>query len=169
VAYQSQNYKSGRFSFQQIQLVVDTLRKLGKRILVIIPQCYTQAVVPNSIRTQNRRDAVSVADQAFIQQLRDENMLYVVPNGSNDDWFWLYATLYKGRRSPAFVVTNDLMRDHKVAFPEARTFMRWRTSHVMYFGLSRALSCDQDDQNDSDLDLQQGADDEPEAFFYGPG
>jgi hypothetical protein len=109
---------------------------------------------------------VSDADHAVLQGLRDRNMLYVVPNGSNDDWFWLYATLYRGRCSPALVVTNDLMRDHKVAFPEARTFMRWRTSHVMYFGLSRALSNGQDGMDDMDL---EGADDEPEAFLYGPG
>eukprot|EP01034_Spumella_vulgaris_P023915 gene23915-30194_t len=177
VAYHNQNFKngSGKFSFQQIELVVNKLRERGKRILVVIPHHYTLSTIPNSVGDR-RREVVTEADKAVLKRLRDSNMLYVVPSGANDDWYWIYATLYKGRRSPAFVITNDLMRDHKVAFPEARTFMRWRTSQVVYFGLSSAVTEATEENNEQQQQQQHRDDlsdlygeDVPEAFLYGPG
>ena len=35
-------------------------------------------------------------------------ILYTTPRGSNDDWYWLYATV----RLNISVITNDEMRDH---------------------------------------------------------
>lgn len=62
-------------------------------------------------------------------------MLYEVPRGSNDDWYWIFATLYEGRKRHANVVTNDLMRDHKLAFLEPRPFLRWRNAHVTLYDI----------------------------------
>lgn len=64
-------------------------------------------------------------------------MLYAVPRGANDDWYWMYSTLYPGRKTQAFVVTNDLMRDHKVSFLAPSSFIRWRTSQIVYYSISR--------------------------------
>ena len=40
-----------------------------------------------------------------MKRLEDENMLYVVPYGGNDDWYWIYATVAEGRKSTAYVVS----------------------------------------------------------------
>jgi hypothetical protein len=66
-------------------------------------------------------------------------MLYVAPKGSNDDWYWLYSTVYEGRRTPAYVVSNDYMRDHRATFAESRAFLRWRSSQIVYFSFSKAV------------------------------
>ena len=62
-------------------------------------------------------------------------MLYEVPRGANDDWYWIFATLYEGRSRHANVLTNDLMRDHRLAFMEPRPFLRWRNAHVALYEL----------------------------------
>ena len=42
--------------------------------------------------------------QRILERLVSENMLYVVPWGANDDWYWIYATVMEGRESTAYVV-----------------------------------------------------------------
>eukprot|EP00597_Dinobryon_sp_UTEXLB2267_P008096 CAMPEP_0170085454 /NCGR_PEP_ID=MMETSP0019_2-20121128/20323_1 /TAXON_ID=98059 /ORGANISM="Dinobryon sp., Strain UTEXLB2267" /LENGTH=619 /DNA_ID=CAMNT_0010301903 /DNA_START=397 /DNA_END=2256 /DNA_ORIENTATION=- len=154
VAYFHQNFESGKFSFRQIEMIVEKLQekialehsngdsKSNKRILVLLPRCYVQKVIPNN--TQKRRKSVSLSkeDEAILNRLEQDKMLYVVPAGANDDWYWMYSTIYEGRQTPAFVVTNDLMRDHKLAFLEPRPFIRWRTSHIVYFGFSSNYTSD---------------------------
>lgn len=66
--------------------------------------------------------------------------MYTVPNGANDDWYWMYSTIYPGRQNPAFVVTNDLMRDHKVSFLAPLPFVRWRTTQIVYYSIFRHLN-----------------------------
>ena len=31
-------------------------------------------------------------------------MLYIVPSGANDDWYWIYATVNANRKNAAYVV-----------------------------------------------------------------
>jgi pentatricopeptide repeat protein len=53
VAYNKQNFGSGRFSYRQIEFVVDSLRKqTNDRVLVLIPQNYVNRVVPNSAKNR---------------------------------------------------------------------------------------------------------------------
>ena len=33
-------------------------------------------------------------------------MLYIVPQGADDDWYWIYATVTEDRQSTAFVVSQ---------------------------------------------------------------
>jgi len=148
VAYNNQNFETGKFSYQQIELVVNKLKERSKNILVIIPNAYaSQTTIPNSItrgskKFSQKKSYLSANDQRILDELRDGNMLYVVPRGSNDDWYWVYATIYEGRKKPAYVISNDLMRDHKIAFIEPKPFLRWRSSQIVYFALSKA--CDED-------------------------
>ncbi len=72
-----------------------------------------------------------------MERLEKEDMLYAVPRGANDDWYWMYSTLYPGRKSQAFVVSNDLMRDHKVSFLAPSSFIRWRSSQIVYYSIFR--------------------------------
>ena len=32
----------------------------------------------------------------LLQRLRAQNLLYETPNGSNDDWYWIYASVSAG-------------------------------------------------------------------------
>ena len=58
--------------------------------------------------------------------------------GADDDWYWIMPTVVENRLNTAYVVTNDLMRDHRLAFLEPRPFIRWRTTQVMHFDFSKA-------------------------------
>ena len=33
-------------------------------------------------------------------------MLYIVPQGADDDWYWIYATVTEARENAAYVVKN---------------------------------------------------------------
>lgn len=119
----------------QLEAVVNKLRERGDRVLVILPFCYTQKAIPNSIRRKEReRIKLLEEEERFLKKLEEDDMLYVV-QGGDDDWFWMMVTVLEGRKSPAFVITNDLMRDHKLAFLEPRPFTRWRMTHVMNFNV----------------------------------
>lgn len=77
--------------------------------------------------------------QRIIRKLQANDMVYITPSGANDDWYWLYATIYEGRSTPACVVSNDFMRDHKVAFAESKAFMRWRSSQIVLFQFDKSM------------------------------
>jgi hypothetical protein len=112
-------------------------------VLVLLPYPYAQKVVPNSSRHRRGRriEYLSPQELAVLERFEKEKMLYVVPQGGNDDWFWMYATVHKLRTSRAYCITNDLMRDHRQAFAgeSARIFERWRASTIIHFDFSRAV------------------------------
>jgi len=85
--------------------------------------------------------------QRIIARLKSENIIYVVPNGADDDWYWLYATIAGNRTKLAYVITNDLIRDHGVAFSSPRCNARWKSSHIVHFDLSKAVV----DDNSADI------------------
>ncbi|CAM9499214.1 unnamed protein product, partial [Ectocarpus fasciculatus] len=138
IAYSRQNHDNGKFSFRQIETVVDHLLVTcpEKRALVLIPSCYLSNSMPNNVKknvlsyVQKTRD-----DQRIVDRLKKMDMLYEVPKGADDDWYWIFATVNEGRSRHANVITNDLMRDHKLAFMEPRPFLRWRNAHVSLYDL----------------------------------
>ena len=144
VAYNKQNFENGKFSYRQIELVVNQIEKdyPGERILVIIPYPYAQRIVPNSVQYNGRRKLTYLADDeiAVLERLQKNNMLYITPQGSDDDWYWMYCTVNEGRKSSSYVVTNDLMRDHRLAFLEPRPFLRWRSNQVLHFEFSKGAT-----------------------------
>eukprot|EP01041_Mallomonas_annulata_P002215 gene2215-4303_t len=151
VAYNRQNFAEGKFSYKQIEMIVKKLleeRKSGK-ILVLLPYAYTQNVIPNSVRCNNRSVShLSTDDLRILNWLQQEVLLYVVPQGADDDWYWMFATMTANRTKPAYVITNDQIRDHRVVFQENRTYIRWKSSHVIHFDAQRILGdeiqCDDD-------------------------
>jgi hypothetical protein len=149
VAYSHQNFESGRFSYKQIELVVDKMLARGDgKVLVLLPTIYSgfsQKTIPNSSKHVKGKKNVShmtADDQRIIKRFEEEGMLYLVPQGADDDWYWIFAACTENRSRPAFVITNDLMRDHRLAFLEPRPFIRWRTTHVMNFCFSKAVTND---------------------------
>ena len=128
-----QNFNQGKFSYTQIELVVNKLLERGDgKVLVLMPYPYAQKVVPNSSKQKGKRNITFITenDQRILKRFEDEKMMYVVPPGADDDWYWIMPTVTEGRTTEAYVVTNDLMRDHRLAFLEPRPFIRWRTTQV---------------------------------------
>lgn len=138
IAYQNQNHQFGRFSYGQIKLVVDELKALGKRVLVILPACYRQNRIPNTVHASCRRFIYPSSNElSFCSDLEASGSLYLVPNYLKDDYFWMLATIYNGRTQPALVLSNDRMRDHRVSFIAPTAFNRWRASHIVHFNVMR--------------------------------
>jgi hypothetical protein len=118
---------------------------MEKKVLIILPQCYTNlnaTSIPNSISKNKhlKRIPLTVQEKEFITYLIEENIVYSVPTGANDDWYWIYATLYEQKsEKKTYVVTNDLMRDHKLSILTPIPFIRWRTSFVVYYQINRPM------------------------------
>lgn len=81
-----------------IQSAVDSFLDQHKRPLVILHNYHIRHLK----RFQPQQLAV-------LDELQANRMLYYVQQGSNDDWYWLYASL---RRPHCFLLSNDQMRDH---------------------------------------------------------
>lgn len=135
VAYTRQNYDAGKFCYEQIDLIVKALQAENDGdVLVLLPFAYAQKVVPNSIKSNQRGvNYMSPGDLKLLEQLSKDEMLYTVPQGADDDWYWLYATVTEGRKEPAYVVTNDMIRDHRLAFTDEESYMRWKAAHMLHF------------------------------------
>ena len=91
VAYNRQNFDTGRFSFKQIELVVDKLLQTygpDTKVLVLLPYAYAQKVVPNSAKNKGGRRVsyTTKEEHGILQRFIQNDMLYVVPQGANDDW-----------------------------------------------------------------------------------
>jgi len=155
VAYHKQNYIDGRFNYHQVDVIVEVLRAQGKRVLLLLPTSYAQKVIPNTTRgkgLENKRvlTYITKEDSALLEKWERENMLYKVPGGANDDWYWIYVTLCGRRKNPAYVVTNDLMRDHRLAFLEPRPFVRWRSTQIVHFDFVRPNEQEEEDHDEDE-------------------
>ena len=149
VAYCRQNYGGGRFSFEQINTVLDTLREQGENPLVVIPRKYLKENIPNHSADQYmRRDGkrvrqqpVSAADNKLRQRWLDEDVMFTPRfSWADDDWYWMYFTVaYPSGGKPVYVVTNDETRDHHhhLDLLEPRAFQRWRATHIKNFDFPR--------------------------------
>lgn len=140
VAYHKQNFDNGQFSYRQIDLVVNRLKERGEKILVLLPYPYARRIIPNSAKHKKgkRVTYLTKEDQCILERFEEEGMLYVVPQWANDDWYWMFATVNENRKNMAYVITNDLTRDHRLAFLEPKPFVRWRTTQVVHFDFSHA-------------------------------
>ena len=138
IGYYMQNFDKGEFNFHQIQFVVDTLESMGERVLVTIPEKYTEKsfiVVKTSGKVRQR---LSAKDWNICQNLIKSGKAYVVPKGCLDDYFWMLASIASKEdyikpgnadgRWPGIrpmLISNDKLRDHKLELMAPRLFRRW--------------------------------------------
>jgi proteinaceous RNase P len=66
--------------------------------------------------------------------MQASRQLYVTPRGSNDDWYWLYGVVQRGKAG--MLVSNDQMRDHIFELMRPRFFLKWRAHHQYKFDIS---------------------------------
>lgn len=121
VGYFQMNYAGAppHVNYEQVAWVVDHLRRQGRKPLLVL----------HARHVQDKK--VPPAYLGLVRGWRESGILYTVPYRSNDDWFWLCATVKRGGRT--LVVTNDQMRDHHFQMLSRRTFLRWRERHQALF------------------------------------
>jgi hypothetical protein len=132
--------------------MVTTLEKMGERPLVVMPQKYVQE------KFYIRKKFIQVLSQddlGIINDLIAGGKLYIVPQRCLDDYYWVLSSLSDQARSRnncdlnvlpndskgrwpgvrPFLITNDLMRDHKLELLQPRLFWRWFSSHIVNYNI----------------------------------
>ena len=69
VAYYTQNHEDGRFSFGQVQIVLDALEAAHERALVLMPTKYLQQKVPNHSKRVPRATLAALGASAIEKQI----------------------------------------------------------------------------------------------------
>ncbi|GLE04367.1 hypothetical protein PINS_up013297 [Pythium insidiosum] len=107
-----------RFSARGVQLCASYFGSRGDRVVAFLPDYYveTDAVRRFSSNSRRRRERVSPEDAAILQDMLSKGVLVSTPAQDSDD---IYCIHY-ARRHDAFVVTNDLFRDHISDMPGPR-------------------------------------------------
>ena len=151
VAYRSQNFAGGSFSYVQVDLACRTLREsTGRPPLLVLPSHYVGeeagATVPNhtsSSANTTREHVLTAAEAARVATWRrgdGDARLWVCVEGASDDWYWMYATVVAG--AEARVLSNDEMRDHSLRLLKPAYFARWKARHVIHFDFSHGAQSD---------------------------
>ncbi|XP_061374808.1 proteinaceous RNase P 1, chloroplastic/mitochondrial-like [Gastrolobium bilobum] len=105
------------FSFPHLNSVVQQLRQMSpsNRLPLII--LHVSRVTGGPAQNPNNR--------RLIENWKNNGALYATPQGSNDDWYWLYAAV----SCKCLLLTNDEMRDHLFQLLGSGFFPRWKEKH----------------------------------------
>lgn len=76
---------------------------------------------------QARRPVV----RTFLDELDASNNFYCTPIGSNDDWYWLYATVRA--KAAGLLISNDELRDHIWSLLRPKHFLKWKSRHIAHY------------------------------------
>ena len=108
---------TAHLSLAQVDLACRKLREAhGRPPLLVMPAEYlSETTVPNHTSSNpanpTREQEVTPGDRAYMRAWRAGGVgLWVCPEGTSDDWYWMYATVVAG--AEARVLSNDEMRDH---------------------------------------------------------
>lgn len=114
-----QNFAEGGFSISQLDDVVRKLydRSKKKWPLVIVHNKRMRGLIENP------------SSRKLVEEWKDNGVLYTTPNGSNDDWYWLYAAV----KLRCLLVTNDEMRDHIFELIGSSFFNQWKERHQVHY------------------------------------
>ncbi|KVI10955.1 proteinaceous RNase P 1, chloroplastic/mitochondrial [Cynara cardunculus var. scolymus] len=117
-------YLKNYFDFNQLKYAVNSARKLS-------PSNRLPLVILHSGRVRGQHTG-NPRNKTALQQWNESGALYVTPQGSNDDWYWLYAAI----SSKCLLVTNDEMRDHLFELLGTNFFPRWKEKHQVRLSLT---------------------------------
>ncbi|KAF9593411.1 hypothetical protein IFM89_022690 [Coptis chinensis] len=124
VGLYQQNFADGGFSISQLDAAVKELyaRNDKKWPLVILHNKRVRSLMGNP---SNRK---------LLEEWQTRGTLYTTPNGSNDDWYWLYAAV----KLKCLLVTNDEMRDHIFELLGSNFFLKWKERHRVQFNFLKS-------------------------------
>lgn len=121
VGHIKQNY----FDFNQLKSAVNSTRRLS-------PTNKLPLVILHSGRVKGQH-SWNPKNKMTLNHWKESGALYVTPQGSNDDWYWLYAAI----SSKCLLVTNDEMRDHLFELLGTSFFPRWKEKHQVRLSVTR--------------------------------
>ncbi|CAM6108619.1 unnamed protein product [Calypogeia fissa] len=121
VGLYNQNFTQGGFNFWQLNSIAQAAQERG---LVKTPPL----IILHHGRTKFGA-ANSPLGQQLLKKWNSSDTLYSTPNGSNDDWYWLYAAV----RNKCLLITNDEMRDHLFQLLGSDFFPKWKERHQVRF------------------------------------
>ncbi|KAK7272213.1 hypothetical protein RJT34_28683 [Clitoria ternatea] len=120
VGLYQQNFADGGFSISQLDHVVKELyNRSGKNKwpLVILHNKRLRGLTENP------------STRKVVEEWMNNGVLYTTPNGSNDDWYWLFAAV----KLRCLLVTNDEMRDHIFELIGSNFFNQWKERHQVHY------------------------------------
>jgi len=160
IGYYLQNFDNGRFSFHQIQFVAEILESYGESVLVVLPSKYTRNefyVTIGAGGSSGPRKQVLTREEANIcDTLIKEGKICIVPPGFLDDYYWILGSVSQQTKSRngkdlnvetgnaegrwpgarPIVISNDLMRDHRLEMLEPRLFRRWYSNVMVNYNFT---------------------------------
>ncbi|WVZ01451.1 hypothetical protein V8G54_027520 [Vigna mungo] len=115
VGLYKQNFADGGFSISQLDCVVKELynQSGNKWPLVVLHNKRLRGLMENP------------SSRKLVEEWMNNDALYTTPNGSNDDWYWLFAAV----KLRCLLVTNDEMRDHIFELIGSNFFNQWKERH----------------------------------------
>ena len=134
VGYYKQNFTNApkHVDYKQIDWVVQHFQKESKNVLLVMHERhFASFMMPNWAKP-------------IVEKWSRDGVLYKTPFGSNDDWFWMHASLWCGRST--MVLSNDLMRDHHFQMLAKRSFVRWKERHQVHFSFGDWFSISGENQ-----------------------
>ncbi|GER38059.1 pentatricopeptide repeat-containing family protein [Striga asiatica] len=106
-----------KFSFPEIARVVNQMRQISPSKKLPLVVLHQSRVTGGPAQHPNNKK--------LLESWKKAGALYATPQGSNDDWYWLYAAV----NSKCLLVTNDEMRDHLFNLLGNNFFPRWKEKH----------------------------------------
>ncbi|VVU95799.1 Protein-only RNase P [seawater metagenome] len=91
-------------SYNRLNTMYKLMKDLGYYPLIILHRRHEDYLEKSGL---NKEDIRKV--KGLYKSWKDKNCLYQTPYKMNDDWFFLYGSVYKEN---CMVVTNDHLRDH---------------------------------------------------------
>lgn len=137
----------GDVHYSQVRLVVEQLESMGEKPLVIMPQKY--AAPSFWLAGLGYNQVLSPDEIGIMNNLLTTDKMYIVPSGCLDDYYWMLSSVANQRDSRLHVstddaqgrfpglrpllITNDMMRDHRLELLEPRLFRRWTNCHIVKY------------------------------------
>jgi hypothetical protein len=136
--------------------MVDALERIKETPLVVLPQKYTRPYFQINRGHFTQKQVVKQSEFAILNKLNEQGKLYVTPAGCLDDHFWMVASISEqvnSRKGTSLdvaaddvdgrwpgtrpmLISNDLMRDHKLELIEPRLFRRWYSSYIVNYNFT---------------------------------
>ena len=139
-------FGQGKVQYSQVKLMIDTLEEMGEKPLVIMPKKYTYKKF--FLRSMGIFQELTPKDQEVLSALIESEKLYVVSQYCFDDYYHMIATVAaktldkvivcENRKETLpglrpIVISNDQMRDHRLALMDPRPFRRWTSTHFVNY------------------------------------
>jgi len=133
------------FKFEQIEQAVQWCKEANLRPLVVLSMKYSKESFttgllrrggPSHRKTRLAKtqqfQRLTEKDTQLLRKWEDDDMLFLVNRGGNDDWYWMLACVSQTGQDP-FFISNDQLRDHRLRLLAEHAFARWQANAQINF------------------------------------